>query len=166
MRSLIIPFVSVETFKQAARKPQPTHMRTRKLRQRIRLRNSIQALAAGDLMLAGRLLWAIAKDYVRRLLLALYPKMPPIAKIPIAASSHEHAEMTIDILKRIVNRQHHSLTETLPVLRQYLRIRCAIAAFREKYFLFAVCTFFPACFSLRAWRLWLRLVRERQIQRQ
>ncbi|MGD1901258.1 MAG: glycosyltransferase family 2 protein [Geitlerinemataceae cyanobacterium] len=147
-------------------KPRTRHHghKTRTLRHGIRIRNFWQMLLLGKLRLALRLSGPIFSEYAQRGLVKLYPATPPIAKIPIAASSHHHAEMAIDILKRIANRKNSSLLTKLPVLRRYLRIRCAIAAFRQGYWLMAVCMAVPAIFSPTAWRLWLRLVRARQLQ--
>jgi len=140
-------------------------LQTQALHRRIRIRNLWQAMLSGNVWLAVRLSGSIFSGYVRRGLLALYPVTPPISKIPIAASSRDRANITIGILNRI-NSSTRARPARLKVLRRYLKIRCAIAAFKQGYWLMGICSAVPAIFDLAAWKLWLRTIRAHQLQAQ
>ncbi|TAF54499.1 MAG: glycosyltransferase family 2 protein [Oscillatoriales cyanobacterium] len=142
-------------------------MRFRDLRNRIRWRSLPRALLSGNRRLVLHLLKSIVTEYGQRGLALLYPATPPVTKIPIASSSHHHSSITISLLKRIRRRERDvDHLDQLPTLRRYLRLRWAIAALKQGYWLAGLQTAFPVVFSIRAWKYWLHLIREQQLKDQ
>jgi hypothetical protein len=139
----------------------------RNLRNDIRLRSLWRALLSGNLRLVVHLSRIIFLEYGQRGLAMLYPATPPVTKIPIASSSQHHANIAISILQRI-RRRESDVTQPIQfvILRRYLRLRWSIAAFKQGYFLMGICVGFPALFSIHAWRLWIRLIRAKQMRTQ
>jgi glycosyltransferase involved in cell wall biosynthesis len=142
-------------------------MKFRDLRNRIRLRSLGRALLSGNLRLVVHLLRSFLLEYSQRAWSMLYPATPPVTKIPIASSSQHHANIAISILKRIRYREGdvNPLIQ-FKILRRYLRLRWAIVAFKQGYWLAGVRVAFPAVFSIRAWKFWLRLIRANQLRTQ
>jgi len=137
----------------------------RNLRNHIRLRNLGRAVLSGHLRLVVRLSRIICLEYGQRSLAMLYPATPPVTKIPIASSSQHHANIAISILQRI-RRRESDLTQPVQfvILRRYLRLRWAIAAFKQGYWLMGIRVGCPALFSIQAWQLWIRLIRVKQLR--
>jgi glycosyltransferase involved in cell wall biosynthesis len=153
--------------RQSERLTDRPDMQFRNLRNRIRWRNLPPAILSGNLRLVLHLLKSIAIEYGQRGLAWLYPPTPPVTKIPIASSSQHHSSITISLLKRIRRRERDmDHLNQLPTLRRYLRLRWAIVAFKQGYWLAAIQVAFPAMFSIRAWSYWLHLIRANQLKAQ
>jgi hypothetical protein len=142
-------------------------LKFRDLRNRIRLRSLLRALLSGNVRFVAHLLISFCAEYGQHGLAKLYPATPPVTKIPIASSSQHHSYITVSILKRIRYRDN-AVNQPLHVasVRRYLRLRWAIAAFRQGYWLAGMQVAFPAIVSIRAWKHWLKLIQLKQLQTQ
>ncbi|NJN62763.1 MAG: glycosyltransferase family 2 protein [Coleofasciculaceae cyanobacterium RL_1_1] len=142
-------------------------LKFRDLRNRIRLRSLARALLSGNVRFVAHLLVSFCAEYGQRGLSKFYPATPPVTKIPIASSSQHHSNITVSILKRI-RYGDNTVNQPLHVanLRRYLRLRWAIAAFKQGYWLVGMQVAFPAILSIRAWKHWLHLIQLKQLQTQ
>ncbi len=142
-------------------------LKFRDLRNHIRLRSLSRALLSGNVRFVIHLLRSFCAEYGQRSLSRLYPATPPVTKIPIASSSQHHSNIAVSILKRIRYRESNvGQPLQFASLRRYLRLRWAIAAFKQGYWLAGMRVVFPALLSIRAWKHWLHLIQVNQLHTQ